>query len=349
MGYFSNANDHYSRAVYSTYEVQNSAWFKEKMLLAQVQDARIALSKEQLAILADTGDKVDSSPGALTMTTNALFQSDGIDQYDSDCDEVPTAQASFMANFSNHNLDVSSEVPTYNTNHDNHVFEQNVQETQDCEQQAFVDDSNDEFISESNMISYEQYLKENESQVVHNTPSPANQDSMIMSVIEQISNQVAIYNAEYKENLVINESLTAKLERYKERIKTFEQRFNIHLNSRDDMIRDRLALKQQIDSLKLNLYNQIKEKESLLQTFTVFKNESKEKESKYIDKEIDLEKKINELDNIVYKIVKDFENSLLIKLNKVKTMFNQMEAAVDQCSVDKKLFEIEKKEFKCMK
>ncbi|GKB18815.1 hypothetical protein Tco_0852738 [Tanacetum coccineum] len=42
--------------------------------------------------------------------------------------------------------------------------------------------------------------------------------------------------------------------------------------------------------------------ESLLQTFNVFKKESKEKESKYMDKEIDLEKKIKELDNIVYKV-----------------------------------------------
>ncbi|GJT30431.1 hypothetical protein Tco_0910706 [Tanacetum coccineum] len=70
----------------------------------------------------------------------------------------------------------------------------------------------------------------------------------------------------------------------------------------DDMIKEKLALKQQIDSLEQNLSNQIKEKESLLQTFTVLKNESKEKESKYIDKEIDLEKKIKELDNIVYKV-----------------------------------------------
>ncbi|GKB16766.1 hypothetical protein Tco_0850689 [Tanacetum coccineum] len=70
----------------------------------------------------------------------------------------------------------------------------------------------------------------------------------------------------------------------------------------DDMIKEKLALKQQIDSLEQNLSNQIKETESLLQTFTVFKNESKEKESKYMDKEIDLEKKIKELDNIVYKV-----------------------------------------------
>ncbi|GJS00195.1 hypothetical protein Tco_0316703 [Tanacetum coccineum] len=70
----------------------------------------------------------------------------------------------------------------------------------------------------------------------------------------------------------------------------------------DDMIKEKLALKQQIDSLEQNLSNRIKEKEYLLQTFIVFKNESKEKESKYMDKEIDLEKKIKEQDNIVYKV-----------------------------------------------
>ncbi|GJX20301.1 retrovirus-related pol polyprotein from transposon TNT 1-94 [Tanacetum coccineum] len=107
-----------------------------------------------------------------------------------------------------------------------------------------------------------------------------------------------------------NESVTVELERYKERVKTFEQRLNVDLSTRekmidsqmDDMIKEKLALKQQIDSLEQNLSNQIKEKEYLLQTFTVFKNESKEKENKYIDKEIDLEKKIKELDNIVYKV-----------------------------------------------
>ncbi|GJT29868.1 hypothetical protein Tco_0910143 [Tanacetum coccineum] len=107
-----------------------------------------------------------------------------------------------------------------------------------------------------------------------------------------------------------NESLTAKLERYKERVKTFEQRLNINLRTYkkmidsqiDDMIKEKLALKQQIDSIEQNISNQIKEKESLLQTFTVIKNKSKEKKSKYMDKEIDLEKKIKELGNIVYKV-----------------------------------------------
>ncbi|GJV77494.1 retrovirus-related pol polyprotein from transposon TNT 1-94 [Tanacetum coccineum] len=107
-----------------------------------------------------------------------------------------------------------------------------------------------------------------------------------------------------------NESITADLERYKERVKTFEQHLNIDLSSRekmidsqmDDMIWEKLALKEQIDSLEQNLSKQIKEKESLFQTFLVFKNESKEKENKYMENEIDLEKKIKELDNIIFKV-----------------------------------------------
>ncbi|GKA46171.1 hypothetical protein Tco_0738967 [Tanacetum coccineum] len=79
----------------------------------------------------------------------------------------------------------------------------------------------------------------------------------------------------------------------------------------DDMIKENLALKEQVDSLKQNLSKQIKENESLLQTFTVFKNESKEKEDKYMENEINLEKKIKELDNIVYKV--GYQNPFYLK------------------------------------
>ncbi|GKC51203.1 hypothetical protein Tco_1073948 [Tanacetum coccineum] len=107
-----------------------------------------------------------------------------------------------------------------------------------------------------------------------------------------------------------NESITAELERYKESVKIFEQRLNIDLSTRekmidsqmDDTIREKLELKEQIDSLEQHLSKQIKEKESLFKTFTVFKNESKEKEDKYMENEIDLEKLIKELDNIICKV-----------------------------------------------
>ncbi|GKB01847.1 hypothetical protein Tco_0829891 [Tanacetum coccineum] len=147
---------------------------------------------------------------------------------------------------------------------------------------------------------------------VQDTNLYTQQDSLILSVIEQMSVQMLNHknNWEKANQEMNNKSLTAELERYKEQVKVFEQRLNIDLSTRekmidsqmDDMIKDKLALKQQIDSLEQNISNQIKEKESLLQTFTVFKNESKEKENKYMENEIDLKKKIKELDNIVYKV-----------------------------------------------
>nr|GFB36185.1 hypothetical protein [Tanacetum cinerariifolium] len=57
----------------------------------------------------------------------------------------------------------------------------------------------------------------------------------------------------------------------------------------DDIIKGKIALKEQVDSLEQNLSKKIKEKECLLQTFTVFKSKSKEKEDKYMENEIDLE------------------------------------------------------------
>ncbi|GJV81374.1 hypothetical protein Tco_1517244 [Tanacetum coccineum] len=228
---------------------------------------------------------------------------------------------------------------------------------------------------------------------------------------------------------MVNESLTAELERYKERVTIFEQRFNVDLNKReklidsqmDDLIQNKneklAAFQQEIDTLKETISNHVKEKESLSKTLTVFKTESKEKESKYIDKEIVLEKQNKELENIICKMylstqamhmltkphvfydethkqalehavisVIDDEETLILEedgqskmldkqndpisiekkikiypieylklnkiiedigeINEVQIVFNQMEAAVDQCSVDKNVFEIQIKQLR---
>ncbi|GJY83142.1 retrovirus-related pol polyprotein from transposon TNT 1-94 [Tanacetum coccineum] len=136
----------------------------------------------------------------------------------------------------------------------------------------------------------------------------SNAQAVLMANISNYgSNAILEEKANKEQN---NETITAERERYKERVKTFEQHLNIDLSSRekmidsqmDDMIREKLALKEQVDSLEQNISKQIKEKESVLQTFAVFKNESKEKENKYMENEIDLEKKIKELDNIICKV-----------------------------------------------
>ncbi|GKB43897.1 hypothetical protein Tco_0888839 [Tanacetum coccineum] len=74
----------------------------------------------------------------------------------------------------------------------------------------------------------------------------------------------------------------------------------------DDLIHNRnaklVAFQQEIDTLKETVSNLVKENESLSKTLTIFKTESKEKESKYIDKEIVLEKQNKELENIICKM-----------------------------------------------
>ncbi|GJR78616.1 integrase, catalytic region, zinc finger, CCHC-type containing protein [Tanacetum coccineum] len=232
---------------------RNAAWYKEKAMLAEAQEAGQILDEEQL-----TKD---------------------LDTYDSDCDDISKAKVVLVANISNYGSDVILKVPHSKT-YLNDMENQSVHAMQDFEQPPAVDFTDNEIHSDSNIIPYSQYLQET---------------------------QQANEKANKEQN---NESVTAELERYKERVKTFEQRLNIDLSSRekmidsqmDDMIKEKLALKEQVDSLEQNLSKQIKEKECLLQTFTVFKSESKEKEDKYMENEIDLEKKIKELDNILFKV-----------------------------------------------
>ncbi|GJT21017.1 hypothetical protein Tco_0890954 [Tanacetum coccineum] len=254
---------------------RNAAWYKDKAMLAKAQEAGQILDEEKLAFLANSGVP-DGQAVQTIIPNNAAFQIEDLDTYDSDCDDVSNAKAVLMANISNYGSDVISEVPHSETYLDD-MENQSVHAMQDFEQ----------------------------------TPV-AQQDSMILSVIEQMSEQMInhVNKWEKANKIQNNESVTAELERYKERVKTFEQRLNIDLSSRekmidsqmDDMIKEKLSLKEQVDSLEQNLSKQIKENECLSQTFMVFKNESKEKENKYMEKEIDLEKKIKELDNIIFKV-----------------------------------------------
>ncbi|GJR79740.1 retrovirus-related pol polyprotein from transposon TNT 1-94 [Tanacetum coccineum] len=263
----------------------NATWYKDKAMLVEAQEARQILDEEQLT--------------------------EDLDTYDSDCDDISNAKAVLMANISNYGSDVISEVP-YSETYLNNMENQSVYAIQDFKQTHVVDFTDNKIHSDRNIIPYTQYLQETQQENVQDTNLQAQQDSMILYVIEQMSEQMInhVNNCEKANKKQNSESITVELERYKERVKTFEQRLNIDLSNlekminsqMDDMIKEKLALNEQVDSLKQNLSKQIKEKECLLQTFNVFKSESKEKEDKYIENEIDLKKKIKELNNIIYKV-----------------------------------------------
>ncbi|GKC29458.1 hypothetical protein Tco_1036752 [Tanacetum coccineum] len=74
----------------------------------------------------------------------------------------------------------------------------------------------------------------------------------------------------------------------------------------NNMIRNRnakfAAFQKEIDTLKSTLFKNVKENESLMTTIDILKKQTNEKEDKYIEEAIDLEKQKKELENIVYKV-----------------------------------------------
>ncbi|GKC59035.1 hypothetical protein Tco_1086633 [Tanacetum coccineum] len=177
-------------------------------MLAEAQEVRQILDEEQLAFLTDPG--IPASQTQTVIPHNVTFQTEDLNTYDSDCDDLSNAQAVLMANISNYGSDVILEVPSSET-YLNDMDNQSVHALQDFEQSPAI---------------------------VQDTNLQAQQDSMILSVIEQMSKQMInhVNNWEKANKEQNNKSIIVELERYKERVKTFEQRLDIDLSSREKMI-----------------------------------------------------------------------------------------------------------------
>nr|GEW01810.1 hypothetical protein [Tanacetum cinerariifolium] len=161
------------------------------VIIIKVKDTWLgnALSRSGLGILHGLRKMKDPGipDGQATQTSipnTVAFQTEDLDAYDSDCDDVSNAKAVLMANLSNYGSDVILEASIQ----DNNLY--------------------------------------------------AQQGSMILSVIEQMLEQMInhVNNWEKANQEKNNEFLTAELERYKERVKTFEQCLNIDLSTREKMI-----------------------------------------------------------------------------------------------------------------
>ncbi|GKF66308.1 hypothetical protein Tco_0192825 [Tanacetum coccineum] len=117
---------------------------------------------------------------------------------------------------------------------------------------------------------------------VQNSNSSAQQDDLVLSVIEQLKTQVVHYTKTNLENKSVNDTLTAELERYKEQVKVLKEGPNGDLKSQDN-VSDSCAQSVEIDHLKQTLSEHLKEKESLLQTVTLLKNDFKKEESRNLE------------------------------------------------------------------
>nr|GEX80503.1 hypothetical protein [Tanacetum cinerariifolium] len=90
---------------------RDAEWFKDKVLLVQAQANGQVLQEEEMEFLADPG-MAESSSNQNFGTTNAAYQADDLDAYDSDCDELNSVKIALMANLSHYGSDNLAENST---------------------------------------------------------------------------------------------------------------------------------------------------------------------------------------------------------------------------------------------
>ncbi|GJW88112.1 integrase, catalytic region, zinc finger, CCHC-type containing protein, partial [Tanacetum coccineum] len=264
---------------------RDETWFNDKVLLVQAQASGQALTEEEIAFLADPG-LPDIQTSQTVITHNAAYQADDLDAYDSDCDELNSAKIALMANLSRNGSDALTEVLNPdNLNYDS--FNQSEQIMTFSEQSNDVSQSETEITSDSNIIPYSQYLSEAQQETVQNPNSSAPQDVLILSMFEQLSTQVTHCTT-------VNKALTTELDRYKEEVKELKEMQNVEnsFSGSNEQFAEIVRLKQ-------NLFEQVQEKDCLMKTVSELKNDLKIEENRNIDREIALEKKIKQLDNII--------------------------------------------------
>nr|GEX51990.1 retrovirus-related Pol polyprotein from transposon TNT 1-94 [Tanacetum cinerariifolium] len=314
----------------------DEAWFKDKVLMVQAQANGQVLHEEELEFLADPGI-VETQSTQYVVTNNAAYQADDLDAYDSDCDESNTAKIALMANLSHYGSDNLAEVHNQN-NVTNNVIDQDVQAILISEQSNIMNQSETEITSDKNIIPYSQYVNESQYATVQNLSFPAQQDDLILSVIEQLKTQVVNGTKINQDNKNVNEILTTKLERYKDQVRILKEGNNV------DKASDTCAQSLEIDNLKHTLSEHLKENESLEQMVTLLKNDFQKEESRNIDKELALKKQLEPKlydGSVIQKtdaiVIRDSEKTLMLEdESRSKMLQKQKDPMMSQKKVNTK-------------
>ncbi|GKC08742.1 retrovirus-related pol polyprotein from transposon TNT 1-94, partial [Tanacetum coccineum] len=147
-----------------------------------------------------------------------------------------------------------------------------VHEMQNDVQHNYVVDFDAEYTSDSNIIPYEQYVKNNAKQVVQSN----------------------------EQNKVVNESLTAKLARYKKQAGIYEKRARFELTEREQKIDEQLriiitdrnikeeSLKKGTSFCKMQLNSTIDHNKLMKEEVATLKKDFKQKENKYLEDFLDM-------------------------------------------------------------
>ncbi|GKF79995.1 hypothetical protein Tco_0235563, partial [Tanacetum coccineum] len=114
-------------------------------------------------------------------------------------------------------------------------------EMQDDVQLNYVVDSHADYTSDSNMIPYDQYVKDNAVPVVQSNVSFVPNDTYMM-ILNDMHEHPVQYASVTTQNNVVNKSLIAKLAKYKKQVELYERRAKFELTEREQKIDEQLRI-----------------------------------------------------------------------------------------------------------
>ncbi|GJS39752.1 retrovirus-related pol polyprotein from transposon TNT 1-94 [Tanacetum coccineum] len=293
--YNCNGVRHIARNCTQPKRLQNSDYFKDKMLLMQAQENGAVLDKEELLFLAgeqgNTFDAdVDNQPVQdLALNEDNIFQADECDAFDSDVDDELTAQSIFMANLSlvgsanpqagPSNASILSEVHILENAIDHSISNQDEHEVHNKVQPSDVIDTTSVHMGNSNVTPYEQYLSDNDISGVPSCASSALSSVCVLPVNDAFA---------------LHDPIATELKIYKEQVAIYEQRAKFELTEREQRMDDQMRmliqnrnkteenLKKELHSFKLQLKSTMENNKIIEETVTTLKQEFKQKESKFL-------------------------------------------------------------------
>ncbi|GJT90929.1 retrovirus-related pol polyprotein from transposon TNT 1-94 [Tanacetum coccineum] len=327
--YNCNGLGHIARECPRPKRLQDSDYFKDKMLLMQAQENGAVLDEEQLLFLA--GEQVtnfdddvdDPTEKDLALNVDHIFEADQCDAFDSDVDEAPNIQTMFMVNLSSEDPIYDEAGPSYDSNtpfevqdHDtfvDHMDEyREVHEMQNDVQHNYVVDSDAEYASDSNIILYNQYMEDNEEHVVQSNVSSVRNDAL-MSIIDDMHEQGVQSMSANKQVKVVNDTLTSELARYKELVGVYEKRTKFELTEREQKIDEQMriiisdrnrketSLKSELHTVQMQLRSTVDHNKSMKEEVTTLKKDFKQKEDKYIEEFLDIKKLKEKVEDRLFK------------------------------------------------
>ncbi|GJZ00850.1 hypothetical protein Tco_0518279 [Tanacetum coccineum] len=289
----------------------------------------VALDEEQLLFIAGGQDNaidedVDEQPVQdLALNVDNVFQADDCDAFDYDVDEAPTTQTMFMANLSSAYPVYDEAGPSYDSNvlskvHDHDHYQDVVcehheeHEMHDDVQPNYVVDSHANYTSDSSMIPYDQYVKDNAVPVVQSNVSSVPNDAYIM-IFNDMHEPHTQSVSDTTQNTVVDNSLTAELATYKEQVELYERRAKFELTKREQKIDEQLRivitdrnikeenLKKELHSVKMQLASTINHNKSMVEEVTSLKKDFKQKENKYLEEFLDMKALKEKVEDKLYK------------------------------------------------